>query len=144
MSETRRTRQRITDWSGYHQKTGRDFVRTLFEQRTTALVIDADGLNCLAPGPRVCAVLLSYQLSYKSVPQASVKQRILDEAKPELGGTERGRQAGILNLMTEHGVTDFGSNHVLLGGMIPPASAMVIKVLCPSETSRRRRHNRHY
>lgn len=29
----------------------RDFVRTLFEQRTTALVIDADGLNCLAPWP---------------------------------------------------------------------------------------------
>jgi NAD(P)H-hydrate epimerase len=29
----------------------RDFVRTLFERRTTALVIDADGLNCLAPWP---------------------------------------------------------------------------------------------
>jgi ADP-dependent NAD(P)H-hydrate dehydratase / NAD(P)H-hydrate epimerase len=29
----------------------RDFVRALFERRTTALVIDADGLNCLAPWP---------------------------------------------------------------------------------------------
>lgn len=29
----------------------RDFVRTLFERRTTTLVIDADGLNCLAPWP---------------------------------------------------------------------------------------------
>ena len=29
----------------------RDFVRALFERRTTPLVIDADGLNCLAPWP---------------------------------------------------------------------------------------------
>ena len=77
----------------------RSFVRSVVEQRTTPVVIDADGLNCLAPWPTELRGSTEHPLIL--TPHAGEMRRLM-------GGTEtsdlKDREAAARNFTTAHEV----------------------------------------